>query len=89
VLGLGTRWGLLRYWWVAVKLVLNVVLCTLIVFALQPGMDSVAAYGRDVVTGGGDASVVSTLFFPPAVSLTALALATVLAVVRPWGRVRR
>src|SRR5215207_828697 len=30
VLGLGTKWGLLRYWWVAVKLGLNLVLCTLI-----------------------------------------------------------
>jgi len=89
VLGLGTRWGLLRYWWVAVKLVLNVLLCTLIVVALQPGMDDVAAYGRDLSTGGGDPSVVSTLFFPPAVSLTVLAIATVLAVVKPWGRVRR
>ena len=30
VLGLGTKWGLLRYWWVAVKLGLNLVLCILI-----------------------------------------------------------
>jgi predicted lysophospholipase L1 biosynthesis ABC-type transport system permease subunit len=30
----------------------------------------------------------SLLFYPPAVSLTALSLATVLAVVKPWGRIR-
>ncbi len=24
MLGLGTKWGLIRYWWVAAKLVLNV-----------------------------------------------------------------
>jgi len=88
ILGLGTRWGLLRYWWVAVKLVINVVLCTLILLVLRPGMGSVAAYGRDLVAGGGDPAVVSTLFFPPAVSLTALAIATALAVVKPWGRVK-
>ena len=29
-----------------------------------------------------------TLFFPPAVSLTALTVATVLAVAKPWGRIR-
>ena len=88
VLGLGTRYGLLRFWWVAVKLALNVVLCTLIVLVLRPGMDDVAAYGRDLPTGTVDPATVSTLFFPPAVSLTTLAFATVLAVVKPWGRIR-
>jgi hypothetical protein len=89
VLGLGTKYGLLRYWWVAVKLVLNLVLCTLILVALQPGMDEVAGYGRDVLTGSPNPAVVTSLFFPPAVSLTTLALATVLGVVKPWGRIRR
>lgn len=88
VLGLGTKWGLLRYWWVAVKLVLNLALCTLILFALQPGMAEVDRYGHDVFTGAPVPDEVSTLFFPPAVSLTTLALATVLAVVKPWGRIR-
>ena len=88
VLGIGTRWGLLRYWWVAVKLALNVVLCTLIVLVLRPGMDDVAAYGRDLPAGAADPAAVSTLFYPPAVSLTTLAFATVLAVVKPWGRIR-
>jgi hypothetical protein len=89
ILGLDTRWGLLRYWWVAVKLTLNLVLCTLIVLVLQPGMDEVNEYGKNLLTGTPDAAMVSTLFFPPAVSLTALTLATVLAVVKPWGRIRR
>jgi len=87
LLGLGTKWGLLRYWWVAVKLALNLVLCTLIVVVLQPGMDEVGGYGRALLTGSPDSSAVSTLFFPPAVSLTTLALATVLAVYKPWGRI--
>jgi hypothetical protein len=87
LLGLGTRWGLLRYWWVAVKLALNLVLCTLIVVVLHPGMDEVAGYGRALLTGSPESSAVSTLFFPPAVSLSTLALATVLAVYKPWGRI--
>jgi len=89
ILGLGTKWGLLRYWWVVVKLVLNLVLCTLILVALQPGMDAVAAYGRDLLHGTPDTAEVSQLFFPPAVSLTTLSLATVLGVVKPWGRIKR
>ena len=88
ILGLGTTWGLLRYWWVAVKLALNLVLCTLIVLVLRPGMDEVAGYGRDLLTGTPDPGSVSSLFFPPAVSLTTLTLATVLAVFKPWGRIR-
>ena len=89
ILGLGTRWGLVRYWWVAVKLVLNLVLCTLIVVALQPGMDEVNEYGRTLADGAPEPAAVTNLFFPPAVSLTALTFATVLAVAKPWGRLRR
>ncbi|MBO0814449.1 MAG: hypothetical protein J2P30_04755 [Actinobacteria bacterium] len=88
ILGLATAWGLLRYWWVAVKLALNLALCTLIVLILQPGMGEVSRYGEDLLTGTPDPARVSTLFFPPAVSLTTLTLATVLAVFKPWGRIR-
>jgi hypothetical protein len=89
LLGLGTRWGLVRYWWVLVKLVLNVVLCTLIIVVLQPGMADVAAYGDELLTGTPSTDRVEQLFFPPVVSLTCLTLATVLAVVKPWGRISR
>ena len=89
LLGLGTKWGLLRYWWVAIKLVLNCAMCTLIVVALQPGMDDVAAYGRALPGGAATPGFVNQLFFPPAVSLTALTFAVVLSVAKPWGRIRR
>jgi hypothetical protein len=89
ILGLSTKWGLLRYWWVAVKLVLNLVLCTLIVVVLQPGMSDVGDYGRDLMSGNPPSDRVSTLFFPPAVSLTTLTLASALAVFKPWGRIKR
>jgi len=88
LLGLGTRLGLVRYWWVAVKLTLNLVLCVLIVFALEPGMADIVEHGRIVASGGESPLDVSTLFFPPAVSLSTLTFATVLAVFKPWGRVR-
>lgn len=87
-LGLGTRFGLLRYWWVAVKLVMNVVLCVLIVILLQPGMAEVVEHGRILAAGRESPLDVSTLFFPPAVSLTALTVATILGVFKPWGRIR-
>ncbi|MCO1653655.1 hypothetical protein [Pseudonocardia humida] len=87
VLGLGTRYGLLRYWWVAVKLALNLVLVALVALVLRAGLQDAAARGA---AGGPDpAAGLGALAFPPAVSLTALVVATVLAVVKPWGRVRR
>jgi len=88
LLGWGTRHGLLRSWWVAVKLVLNVVLTTLVLLALQPTVDAAAAASAVV-----DPSLPerldrlrTDLLFPPLVSGTALVFATVLAVYKPWGR---
>jgi hypothetical protein len=88
VLGLGTRWGLVRYWWVAVKLVMNVVLAVLIVAVLRPGMSAVGAAGEEIVVAGSTDADLSFLVFPPTVSLTVLTLAVVLAVAKPWGRLR-
>ena len=89
LLGWGTKWGLVRYRWVAVKLVVTVALCTLIVVLLEPGMAEVAEYGRTLPDGATAPDAVSELFFPPAVSLIALTFAIVLSVVKPWGRTRR
>ncbi|MGH3366067.1 MAG: hypothetical protein ACRDOY_02570 [Nocardioidaceae bacterium] len=89
LLGLGSRYGLLRYWWVAVKLVMNIVLCTLVLALLRPGLADVLRHGRALAAGRSSDLDVSFLFFPPAVSLTALTVATVLAVFKPWGRIRR
>jgi uncharacterized membrane protein len=88
ILGLGSKYGLIRYWWVAVKLLLNVVLCTLILVALQPGLGDVAQYGRELAAGTAAERDVSDLFFPPIVSLSALTFATILSVAKPWGRLR-
>src|SRR5262249_54958838 len=78
LLGLGSKYGLVRYWWVAVKLVLNVVLCVLVLFLLRPGvLDAAAGIPED------------KLFMPPIVSTTAVLFATIISVYKPWGRVRK
>ncbi|HWI02224.1 MAG TPA: hypothetical protein VNT52_00085 [Acidimicrobiales bacterium] len=89
VMGLGTRYGLLRYWWVAVKLVLNVVLVTLVVLALRPGLREAAVYGEALGAGASGGTDVANVVFPPVVSGVALVTATVLSVFKPWGRLRR
>lgn len=87
VLGAGTHHGLVRHWWVLVKLVLNVVLTLLVLVLLRPGLDAAAEVGRQLAAGAAAAHP-ATLGFPPVVSGTSLVLATVLAVYKPWGRVR-
>lgn len=89
LLGLATKWGLVRYWWVAVKLVMNVLLCVLIVVALRPGMADVGAAGAAIEAGRAPVADISFLVFPPTVSLTMLVVATVLSVYKPGGRVLR
>jgi hypothetical protein len=88
VLGLGTKWGLVRYWWVAIKLALNVVLAVLVALALRPGVVELAEQGRRFMGGEPASLAVGDLIFPPIVSTSALLVATVLAVFKPWGRTR-
>lgn len=89
VLGLGTHHGLVRYWWVAIKLVLNLLLLVLVWFLLRPGLDAAAEYGRALLAGATTTVDVGDLVFPPIVSTSALVVATLLSVYKPRGRVRR
>jgi hypothetical protein len=74
---------------VAIKLVLNLVLVTLVVVLLGPGLDDAGRHGRALAAGVPDAVEVPRLFMPPSVSVTLLVLATGLSVWKPRGRVRR
>ena len=89
LLGLGTKYGLLRYRWVLVKLVVNVVLVTLVVLVLWPAMMTAGEAGRSALADGTAPAVTATLVFPPVVSSTALVVAMTLSVFKPWGRTRR
>lgn len=86
VLGLGSRYGLLRYWWVATKLVITIVLIVLVLVLLVPSVADLAtaADANDPTTFEFDRQ----LIFPPIVSTTALLVAITLSVFKPWGRRR-
>jgi hypothetical protein len=87
VLGLGTRFGLLRHWWVVTKLVIALVLCALVLVALRPAL--VEAATQTAVVDGTLADRLSVvrrdMIFPPIVSTSALLFASWLAVYKPWG----
>lgn len=89
LLGLGTVYGLLRYWWVVVKLVLNVVLVALVAILLRPGVVELAEQGRRFEAGQAAMLATGQLVFPPIVSTSALIFATTLAVFKPWGLIRK
>ena len=88
LLGLGTSYGLTQYWWVAIKLVLNSLLTTLVVFALRPGVMELSEQGRQAAAGQAVTFAESSMMFPPIVSSTLLLVAFVLSVFKPWGRIR-
>ena len=85
VLALGSKYGLVRYWWVVVKLALNLLLSMLVLVALRPGVNDMAEQARnqDPALNPGD------LVFPPIVSPTLLMVAVVLSVFKPWGLLRK
>ncbi|WIY06414.1 hypothetical protein QRX60_22145 [Amycolatopsis mongoliensis] len=76
VLGLGTRYGLVRFWWVAVKLAVNVLTALLILVALRPGIAEATAHPEG-------------LLYPVVVAPALLLFAGVLSVFKPWGRIRK
>lgn len=87
-LGVGTKYGLVRYWWVAVKLVLNILLTVLGLIALRPGVEDAAVYGS-LLTIGGAVGPAPNLVAAPIVSPTCLLIAVLLAVYKPWGRTQK
>jgi hypothetical protein len=89
LLGTGSKYGLVRYWWVSVKLVLNVVLVTLVVVALAPEVGPLAESARESLPDGGVLPELSDMVYPPVVSTTAVLFAMTLSVFKPWGLTRR
>lgn len=89
VLGLGTKYGVLRYWWVAIKLALNLLLTALVLIALRGEVVDKAESGRRFAAGDSVSLAVGDLIYPPIVSPTALLIAFALAVFKPWGRIRK
>ena len=86
VLSLGTYWGLLRYRWVVIKLVLTLVALVATVFALLPQMDRAVA---NCLAGGGPGASGNSLVAAPIVAGVLYTTATALSVYKPRGSRRR
>jgi len=84
VVGLRTRWGVLRYWWVTAKLVLLVVVIAVGALVVGGGVEEAVGASPGAVP----ASVEWRIVAGAATALTALVAATALSVYKPGGRWR-
>jgi len=89
ILGVGTRWGLIRYWWVLVKLLLSLIMTILVFVSLVPAVNRIAVLAT--TTTSADAvratlgALPTQLMFPPIVSFLMLGVAAVLSIFKPWN----
>jgi hypothetical protein len=78
-----TPWGLLKHWWVAVKLAVTTLMLVLVVFSLYPGLTEAGNLAGDLPRADRINMVVA-----PTVSTSLMIFATVLSTYKPWGRTR-
>jgi len=84
-LGLGTRWGLVRHYWLLAKLVLTIALFAGGNIAVVPEFSGAA----DIAAAGGDVGDTGTMLITAmSAGLTLLLFASMLSVIKPWGRTR-
>jgi hypothetical protein len=90
ILGLGTRWGLVRYWWVLVKLLLSLIMTVLVFVSLVPAVSSMTILSATTVSADAVRASLGTLptmlLFPPIVSFLMLGVAAILSIFKPWQR---
>lgn len=87
VLGLGTKWGLFRFYWVVVKLGIGLLLVVAGTMTLGATIADTAdlAAGPAVLEYGAKIGLVGMIAVLSLLTLVAL----VLSVVKPWGRINR
>jgi hypothetical protein len=79
-----TPWGLLRHWWVLLKLVVTTVMLVLVVFLLRPNLVDALTLGAALPHQQRlDLAVAAS------VSTSLMIFATVLSTYKPWGRAKR
>lgn len=81
---LGSRWGLLRHWWVLTKLASTTVMTGLVLLVLLPKLRAAGADPAALTAPDRRQLVIA-----PSVACSLLLLNVILSVYRPWGRLRR
>jgi hypothetical protein len=84
VLGLGTRWGLVMYYWVAVKLAIGIALLVAGTITLEATLREVSGLAAESALTDGEA--ISLIGMLSVIALLTL-VSAVLSVFKPWGRI--
>lgn len=85
---LGTEWGLLKHYWVAVKLFLTVVATILLFLHMQPITYLAEVASKKILSYSELRGLRVRLIADAGVALFVLLAATTLSVYKPWGRTR-
>lgn len=92
VLCLGTKWGVVRHWWVVAKLVITAALVVggngFLNPRLQLASERALALTGDAVTAAGLGAVRFPVAYVPGIAVVLLIAATALSTYKPWGRTR-
>lgn len=75
LLGIGSKYGLIRYWWIVAKLAINIAFSILIVSGLR------------ITLGNPFEADTGSLLGPAIVAPTLLVTAYILSTFKPWGRI--
>lgn len=91
LLGMYTKWGLIRYRWVLVKLTLTVVAVVLIPLSLLPGLAELSRLMADTPADrlADTGPLALDMLAAGLVSTSMYVTNAVLSVLKPWGRTRR
>lgn len=87
VQSLGTKWGLLRHYWVLIKLVLTIVVTALLLLHTRP-MHEMADMATTTLSPDDHRGMRLQLVFDAGAALAVLLVVTVLAVYKPRGMTR-
>jgi hypothetical protein len=87
--GLATPWGLLRHYWVVMKLSATTVLTLLLMVHMQPTGQLAAAAAQTNVSGAGLHAIQMQLAVDAGSAAVALLVVVALAIVKPRGLTRR
>ncbi|MCR5882203.1 hypothetical protein LRS03_04745 [Rhizobacter sp. J219] len=85
VQGLGTAWGLLRHYWVAVKLFITIPSCVLLLLHMAPTSRLAAASVEGALDDQGAASLRMQIIGDSAAAVFVLLIVTALSVYKPKG----
>jgi hypothetical protein len=89
LLGAGTPWGIVRYYWVVAKIGLLVAIILTGALLVGPSLQDLAHATADGREGSALGSVRWSLAFAGAANLVFMVTAVWLAVFKPWGRIRK